>query len=122
MAGPSAYLIDPFTQSIKKVPVANNSDVFRLIGGTFLSRRTPDNNLVHFLRYPETVTHCFHIRDMPDMLVGPGIITGSRPYRSDPFSPVNFNDFDVLYHVLFLTQCPDTEGYVVTQPRLISWS
>lgn len=120
----AAFLIDPTKQSITKVNIVNNADVFRTVGGNFVSKRTPDNNLVHYLSaiYPPINLTGFSIRGMSDLFFGPGVITGSRPYRTDPFTPINFNDLDILFNILFLTHSPDSSGYLISQPKQIAWS
>lgn len=128
---PFALLIDPTEQSIVTVSIVNNADVFRAVGGPFISKRTPSNNLVHY-RKPEdnswlsAAIECgFVIRGthMPeDFIVGPGVITGSRPFQDSPFWNVNFDYFDIFNSVLFLTRYEDTSNYVLTQPKSVVWS
>lgn len=113
----AAFFVNPEQFWIKKISTANNADLFRAIGGRFATKRTPDNNLVHFKVDPIVQSHRFLIKGMAEPIVGAGIITGSRPWGDTAFGPVNFNDFEILWNIVFLTH---SGGYHVHVPQHLS--
>jgi hypothetical protein len=122
MAG--SLLIDPKLRSITTIKIINNADIFRVVGGDFVSKRTPDNNLVHYLVEPDANECGFCIRGMhmpEDFIFSMSVITGSRPYQDSPYWNANFSYFNILNNVLFLTRTESNE-YILTQPEKVVWS